>query len=75
MIVEKFGSDNTRHLDIGTINHMSHDIKWFVAYNKWGQWQLVYLDDNITHQIIGQRNVFIKRTPRFVNWYWGQLNN
>jgi hypothetical protein len=27
MIVEKFGSDNTRHLDIGTINHMSHDIK------------------------------------------------
>jgi len=27
MIIENFGNDNTRHLDIGTINHTSHDIK------------------------------------------------
>jgi hypothetical protein len=69
MIVEKIGIDNTQHLGIGTINHMSHDIKRFVAYNKWGQWQLVYLYHNTTHQIVGQRNVFIRRTPRFIKWY------
>jgi hypothetical protein len=39
---------------------MSHDKKSFVTYNKWEKVQLVSLGDNTTHQIIGQRAVYIK---------------
>jgi hypothetical protein len=45
MIVED-GNDNTWYLDKEITNHMLHDIKSFVTYNKWGKGQVMYLNDN-----------------------------
>jgi hypothetical protein len=39
---------------------MSHDKESFVTYNKWEKGQLVSLGDNTTHQIVGQKDVYIK---------------
>jgi hypothetical protein len=39
---------------------MSHGYNSFVTYEKWEHGQVVYLGDNMTHQIYGQGNVFIK---------------
>jgi hypothetical protein len=59
MIIEDV-NDTSWYLDTKTTNHMSHDIESFLTYNKWENEQLVYLDDNSTHQIIRQGNVSIK---------------
>ncbi len=48
------------HVDIGVTQHMSHGCNSLKTYEKWEDGQVIYLGDNTTHQIYGQRNVFIK---------------
>jgi hypothetical protein len=59
MVVED-GSDNTRYVDNRATQHMSHDKKFFVTYKKWEKGQLMFLGDNITHQIVGRGGVSIR---------------
>jgi len=65
IIVE--GSDNIWYVDTNVTNHMTHDIEWFVSYNKWEKGQFVYLGDNSTHEIIGQEEVSIKLNDGIIN--------
>jgi len=59
-MVVKGGNDNTSYLNTRVTQHVSHDKKSFVTYNKWEKGRLMFLGDNTTHQIIGQGDVSIK---------------
>ncbi len=58
MVVED-GSDNTWYVDTKAVQHMSHDKKCFMTYDKWDKGQLVVLGDNTTQQV-SQGHMFIK---------------
>jgi hypothetical protein len=59
MVVED-GSDNIWYVDNRKTQHMSHDKKSFVTYNKWEKRQLMFLGDNTTHQIVCEGDVSIR---------------
>ncbi len=54
------GNDHVRYVDTRATSHMSHNIESFKTYKKLSNNQIVYLSNNITHQIFGQGKVFIK---------------
>jgi len=54
------GNDHIWYVDREATSHMSHDIGLLKTYEKSSNNQVMYLGNNIRHQIFGQGDVFIK---------------
>ncbi|CAK9251673.1 unnamed protein product, partial [Sphagnum jensenii] len=58
-LVAKTKGDNLWLIDSNAIKHMAFDPKHFVIYTKCFFFKIVYLGDNLAHEIMGKGNVSI----------------
>jgi len=56
----KLPNDLTWYVDMGTTQHICYEKKSFMNYETCKSWQVVFLNDNKTQQIVGLREIAIK---------------